>query len=451
MQVWIEECASGKSPKALEFRCVWSDGTIHDVENQGELLFNADGKPLLMSGTGQDITERKRAERAVIESIYKLEEKEQAKTRFLAAAGHDLRQPLAAANLYIDALKFTEPSISQNMIIQSLDQAMSIFNGLLDSLLNISKLDAGVIKPEYSLVNVTEIFKRLEQSFALLARKKQLGFKTFSPKRKTLVFNTDIGLINSVLMNLVSNAIKYTSNGSILVSARRRGGDVLFQVWDTGIGINAEHLEHIFDEFFQVNNPQRDRSQGLGLGLAIAKRASTLLGGEIICRSRIGHGSVFGFSLLLNGSQNEVTQQTATPVPQEDFHQNEFVRGKHFVVVEDDALVAEAICKTLAMIGGKVEWHHNAEDALLHANIEHADYYIVDYMLGGALNGIQFLNKLRQKLGKPINGVLVTGDTSQAFVRGVADCDCPILHKPVNISQLINCLSAQSLGASKNL
>ncbi len=203
------------------------------------------------------------------------------------------------------------------------------------------------------MIDVAEIFQWLEQNFAPVAGEKQLGFKLFFPMKERIVIHSDIGLINSVLMNLVSNAIKYTHKGAILVSARRRGSDVLFQIWDTGIGINEEHLEHIFDEFYQINNPQRDRSRGLGLGLSIAKRALALLGGEITCRSRSGRGSIFGFRLPLDRSQNEVTQQLAIAAPQEDTNQEEFVRGKHFVVVEDDALVAEAMCKTLMVMGGR--------------------------------------------------------------------------------------------------
>ena len=391
------------------------------------------------------------AEQALMKSMRLLEEKELAKTRFLAAAGHDLRQPLAAANLFIDALKFTDPSADQNEIIQRLNQAMINFNGLLDALLNVSKLDAGVIKPENSLIYVSEIFNWLEQSFAPMAQDKKLRFKLFFPMRETLVINSDIDLIKSILMNFVSNAIKYTSKGSILVSARRRGADVLFQVWDTGMGIEDENLSRIFDEFYQINNPQRDRTSGLGLGLAIAKRAISLLGGEVTCRSQIGRGSTFEFRLPLEKSQSEVSPQSVTDSKSEDVAQAELVRGKNIIVVEDDKLVAEALSKSMEVMGGKVLCFHSAEDALAYSNIEHADYYIADYMLGGAFNGIQFLNQLYKKVGKPINAVLMTGDTSPAFIREAANCDWPVLHKPVNISKLLSSLSLQGKSTNPSL
>ena len=403
-----------------------------------------DGKVVGRVWSFRDATERKQAEYALGESMRQLEEKERSKTRFLAAAGHDLRQPLAAANLFIDALKFTSPSPGQNEIIERLDQAMGNFNGLLDALLDVSKLDAGMIKPEYTSIAVADIFNWVEQGFASLANEKHLRLKLVFPRKERLVVHSDLGLLKSVLMNLVSNAIKYTLHGTILVCARRRGGDMLFQVWDTGIGIKAEHLEPIFGEFYQVNNPQRDKVSGIGLGLSLVKRSISLLGGEVSCRSQIGRGSVFEFRLPLDSVQSEVVPQSDTEVMPERIAQAVFVRGKSIVVVEDDMLVAEALKKSLETMGGKVKCFSSAEDALRYDLIEHADYYISDYMLGGAFNGIQYLNQLRQKLGKPIIAVLMTGDTSPSFIREAENCDWPVLHKPVNISRLITSLSVQA-------
>lgn len=392
-----------------------------------------------------DVSDRWVAEQTLNESMRKLEEKELAKTRFLAAAGHDLRQPLAAANLFIDALKLTEMTSRQDEIIQRLDQAMVTFNGLLDALLNVSKLDAGMIKPEYSAIHVAELFNWLEQNFAPMATEKKLGFRLYFPMKKVLVIRSDIGLLKSILMNLVSNAIKFTASGAILVSARQRGESVLFQVWDTGMGIPDEHSKHIFDEFYQINNPQRDRTSGLGLGLSIVKRALTLLGAKIICRSQVGRGSVFEFRLPLEDISEVAKRQDAAVVQQKEVASETFLQGKRFVVVEDDALVAQAMTNWLEGMGGEVKCFHSGEATLRHADIEYADYFIADYMLGGKLNGIQFLNLVRQKLGKPINAVLVTGDTSAAFIRHAVDCDWPVLHKPINTSKLISILGARNI------
>jgi PAS domain S-box-containing protein len=392
-----------------------------------------------------DVSDRASAEQALTESMRQLEQKELAKTRFLAAAGHDLRQPVAAANLFIDALKLTDATPRQAEIIKRLDQSMETFTSLLESLLNVSKLDAGIIKPEYAPINVTELFNWLEQNFAPTISAKKLRFRFYFPMNESLVIRSDDGLVKSVLMNLVSNAIKFTAKGGIMVSARRRGSRVLFQVWDTGMGIPNEYLEQIFDEFYQVNNPQRDRTGGLGLGLSIVKRALTLLQSNVTCRSKIGHGSVFEFSLPLDTSQDGIAllhvNNKNSPL---DTDKESFARGKNFVLVEDDTLVAQAMLNWLEGMGGNVNCFHNTEDALKHVGINHADYFIVDFMLGGALNGIQFLNLVRNKLGKPIKAVVVTGDTSAAFIRHAVECDWPVLHKPINTAKLIADLSAQT-------
>jgi signal transduction histidine kinase len=432
-------------PEVSSFDIIkFKDGRIIERNSMPQLI---DGKVVGRVWSFHDVTELKRAEQVLRESMRQVEKKELSKTRFLAAAGHDLRQPLAAANLFLDALKFSEPSPKQEGLINRLDQAMSTFGGLLDSLLNISKLDSGAIKPECAPINVTEIFNALEQSFVSMASAKQIGFKLYFPMKETLVVVTDIGLLNSALSNLVSNAIKYTAEGAILISARKRGSEVLFQVWDTGIGISGEHIELVFDEFYQVSNQQRDRTAGMGLGLAIAKRAITLLGSNITCRSQLGRGSVFEFRLPLDDKSRKLMQQATKVVSRRDITDLSFVQGKRLVVIEDDLLVAQALTQSLEGLGGEVECFHSAEDALRHGNIGYADCYIVDYMLGGTLNGIQFLNRLRQKLGKPINAVLVTGDTSSSFIREAADCDWPVLHKPVNTFRLVSCLGAHQPGS----
>jgi ActR/RegA family two-component response regulator len=277
-----------------------------------------------------------------------------------------------------------------------------------------------------------------------MAQEKQIGFRLYFPMRKMLLVRSDIGLIKSILMNLVSNAVKFTTTGSILISARQRGKDALFQVWDSGMGISKEHIKHIFGEFYQVNNPQRDRTSGLGLGLSIAKRALTLLGEDITCRSKLGRGSVFEFHLPLDNALPAPLPQIADLTVPEDVANESFAQGKRFVVVEDDALVAQAMINWLEGMGGEVKCFHSAEDALRHSNLDHADYYIADYMLGGTLNGIEFLNMVRLKLGKPIRAVLVTGDTSATFIRHAVECDWPVLHKPINTSKLISALITQT-------
>jgi CheY-like chemotaxis protein len=351
---------------------------------------------------------------------------------------------MAAANLFIDALKLAKSPYDQRQIISLLDQSMTSFNDMLDSLLNVSKFDAGMIKPDMTMIYVAEIFNWLEQNCAPVAKEKKIGFKLYLPMQKELLVSADIGMLRSVLLNLVTNAIKFTAQGGVLISARKRDSEVLFQVWDTGIGISPENSDHIFDEFYQVNNPQRDRTKGLGLGLAIAKRAIALQGGNINCRSKLGRGSVFEFRLPLLDMHDIALSVPSVKAPElEDIAYYKFVLGKRFVIIEDDALVAQAMTNLLEGMGAEVKCFNNAEYALHQDSLLTADYFIVDHMLAGKLTGIQFLNQLRLKLGKPVKAILMTGDTSSGFMRNALECAWPILHKPVNAARVLEGLSKQ--------
>ncbi|MFH2140256.1 MAG: ATP-binding protein [Pseudomonadota bacterium] len=420
------------------------DGATAYHQWTNRAFFDTHGKVTGFQAVGEDITQRKESEQALATLMHKLEQKEFAKSRFLAAASHDLRQPLAAANLFIDALKLSKPSAEQERIIQRLAQTMSSFNELLDALLNVSKLDADMIKPVFAPIEVAGIFSWLEQTLEPLARSKGLGFRLFFPTAKPLLVRADLDLLKSVLMNLVSNAIKFTPSGTVLIGARKRGGNMLFQVWDTGVGIPPDQLAHIFDEFYQVDNPQRDRNRGVGLGLSIAKRALALFDGAITCRSIPERGTVFEFSLPLTGSSVVVSKHIEITPSEISNSDESFADGKHFVVIEDEGMVAEALKGLLESLGGQVHCFASAEEALIDLDIGRADYYIVDFMLAGKLNGIQFLNQLRPKLVRPIRAVLMTGDTSSSFIKNAVDCDWPILHKPVHLTKLVSNLKAQA-------
>jgi PAS domain S-box-containing protein len=404
-----------------------------------------DGSLTNYVATYSDITARVSAEEKLLDSLRKLEEKERAKTRFLAAAGHDLRQPIAAATLFLEALKFTSQTRQQSELTERIDHSMRTFSSLLDRLLDISKFDAGLVKPQLSTFNLAELFHWLEQTFDQPALNRQLRLRLYFPMKKTLAVHTDIGLVQSVLMNLVSNAIKFTARGSILISARVRGNRVLLQVWDTGIGIAEADIHNIFDEFYQVANPQRSREAGLGLGLSICQRTLALLGGEIACRSRPGRGSVFEFSLPLSDEQLGVMPLPAGNAPDKAADAM-LVRGKRVVVVEDDALVAAGLVKLLYGLGAEV-WHfQTAEDALQlqHTDLAATDIFLVDYSLGSGLNGIQFLEAVQQKQSSPIHAVVITGETSSKFINSVLNSPWPVLHKPITYAKVASSLKVQS-------
>lgn len=386
-----------------------------------------------------DITERVAMEEALRDSMHQLEEKELAKTRFLAAAGHDLRQPVTAACLFVDVLKRGELSPQQGEMIAKLDHSMKIFSDLLERLLDISRFDAGQVKPQIVSCNLYELFGWLEHSFAEQASQRGLGFDMYLPQGEPLIVRADITLLQSVMLNLISNSLKYTAQGGILVSARKRGDEVLLQVWDTGCGIAEEDIGKIFDEFYQVGNSQRNREAGLGLGLSICQRAMALLDSKIICRSVPGRGSVFGFTLPLD-RQHHAVEHIAEQAEPKSLREEELFEGKKVVLLEDDSLVAEGMFYLLQGRGAEVLHFVNAETALQHEGVLAADLYIADYSLEGSLTGIDFLRAMQKKRGQPIRGVIVTGETSTSFIEGLLDVPWPVLHKPVNRAKLTEAL-----------
>jgi PAS domain S-box-containing protein len=439
MQVYL----AGKSKAfSAEYRLRCRDGNYKWIHSRGMLVSrDGDGAPLRMIGTNSDISDRQEMQAQMRSSLQQVEEKERAKTRFLAAAGHDLRQPVAAASLFLEALKLSAPTARQNELIGLLDQSMAIFSSQLARLLDISKFDAGLIKPELVPVNLAAEFDALRHQFTQTALNRELRFCLFVPKDRALMVLADRALLQSVLLNLVSNAIKFTHAGGILVSARSRGDQVLVQVWDTGIGIAEADLAYIFDEFYQVGNPQRSRDAGLGLGLSICQRAMDLLGAAIICRSTPGGGSVFGFTLPRHHAEAGVTTQALQCVVTE-VTDGGWLRDKRMVVVEDDALVASGLRNLLQDLGVDCRFFSNAEDALSDEWVGQADFIIADYALGGERSGLDFLHAVQARRSSRIRAVIITGETSSAFIRHAASSPWPVLHKPISYTKLAASLRA---------
>jgi CheY-like chemotaxis protein/anti-sigma regulatory factor (Ser/Thr protein kinase) len=347
---------------------------------------------------------------------------------------------MAAANLFVDALKNTRTTKQQSELIGKLDQSMTVFSELLERLLDISKFDAGLVKPQIVSFNLIELFGWLEQNFAEDARARGLAFRVFFPMRSQLIVRTDIGLLQSIVMNLVTNAIKYTYWGGVLVAARQRGDHVLLQVWDTGCGIAEADIDKIFDEFYQVGNPQRNREAGLGLGLSIGQRAMALLSARINCRSEVGRGSVFEFMLPLDMEQQSV-EHFSEPDKAGEVADKDMFDGKRIVILEDDWLVADGLVRLLQGVGAEVRHFPNAEEALQHADVD-TDYFVADYSLGKKLTGAEFLQEMQRRAGKPIRGVIVTGETASTFIEGIAGLPWPVLHKPINYAKLAAALSS---------
>ncbi len=380
-----------------------------------------------------DITDRKRLEADLLAAKQAAEAASLAKTRFLAAASHDLRQPMQAISLFQSALEQTVLDEEQRRITGFLGTSVRSLGELLNTLLDISRLDAGVVRANVSAVPVESIFTRIEAEFAETFLTKGLRFKLAFPYASMAV-HTDAQILVSILRNLVANAAEYCKEGGVLIGVRRRGERALFEVRDTGIGIAADELERIFDEFYQIGNAERDRSKGLGLGLSIVRRLARLIDAELRVRSHPGKGSVFSVAVPLAASRNGVV---ALPDEIDPAH----FTGCRIVIIDDDLWVGRAIEASLAGIGMLVTLHGSSDQALADPAVCEADYYVSDLRLPGRHDGLELLATIEQRAGKPINAVLLTGDTSPERIELARAAPWPVLFKPAELHTLLATLA----------
>jgi len=368
-------------------------------------------------------------ERKVAERTRELELANQARSRFLRAASHDLRQPMHALGLFVAQLNEHVREPKTRRIAEQVGVAVTALRELLDAILDISRLDAGVISPEAADFRVNTLLARLDTSFAPSAAEKGLRWRVL-PSR--LFARSDPVLLERILLNLAANAVRYTQHGGILIGCRHRGERVRIEVWDTGIGIPPEQQEAIFQEFCQLPNPAQDRRQGLGLGLAIAARLALLLGGRIEVASRPGMGSRFSVEVP-RGQRPAMPTYTATSAGA-----GESLRGTFLLVVDDDALVREAMASLLRQWGCEVALAANTEEAAAAFNRSDRlpDAVLCDYRLPGEETGIQVIRRLGDVAGIRVPAALISGDTAPETVREAKASGYPLLPKPVAPAKL---------------
>ncbi|WP_460020198.1 ATP-binding response regulator [Magnetospira thiophila] len=348
------------------------------------------------------------------------------KSRFLAAASHDLRQPLQALTLYLGTLDSLVGERTAHEIIGRAKGSVEALSGLLDTLLDISKLDAGLIAPSIRPFAAADVLYRMEAEFQPLARHKGLDLRFVS---SSLALRSDPVLLARILRNLISNALKYTYHGRVLVGVRRRAGQAEFQVCDSGEGIAAADQGAIFREFFQVGNAERNRREGLGLGLAIVSRLSQLLEHPVRVVSELGRGSVFSLSVpLVMGPVPIVTKsdpmqlQTALDV----------------LVIDDEPEIRAALAGLMQSWGWRVRLASSGAEAQaqVHGGEWEPDVILSDFRLSGGENGTETIARMRQILGRDVPALLLTGDTGLARLREAKSSRLPLLHKPVTAENL---------------
>ncbi|MGE5385639.1 MAG: ATP-binding protein [Betaproteobacteria bacterium] len=358
-----------------------------------------------------------------------------AKSKFLAASSHDLRQPLMAISLFVDALSRTPMNENQQRFTGHLKNSVKSLGEMLNTLLNIARLDSGAIEATFAPLRSTDLCRWLDNEFANMFMARKLRFNLCFPHRE-MIFETDADLLKAMLRNILDNALKFCRQGGVLVAVRRQRGKALIQVWDTGYGIAPEHIDDIFKEYYQIGNEERDRSKGVGLGLSIVMRQAHLIGAELRCKSKVGKGTVFEIVLPLVAPGDEAPEEPPAPAEESEFDVTALV-GRRIVIVEDDRQVGEAMTQSLCALGMWVSVFGNADVALADPEIAHADLYISDFRLPGSLNGMQFLEAVEQRAGGPIKAILLTGETSNEQVEAFKSSPWTVLLKPVSMAELL--------------
>lgn len=424
-------------PYEMEYRR--KDGSLVPINLNGRLVTGADGQTYIWSIV-EDISARKQTEAQLRAQKQSAEEANQAKSRFLAAASHDLRQPMHALGLLISVLSERLDNVGDGAVeghaeIRRLagliDASARNMGNLLNDLLDLSRLEAGVVVPQPDCIRVNGVFEHLKARFQPLASDKGLRLH-FMPCR--LAVETDPILLDRILTNLITNAIRYTSRGGILVGARRHGADMLrIEVIDTGHGIPDAMLGRIFEAYFQLGNPERDRDKGQGLGLSIVKRLVALLGIHIEVSSRLGHGTRFSMELpRCEAREQRRSAERGTllgPLPGQ---------GKLVVLVEDDEAILVAMDSLFEQWGIDLIAAPSLEAArqALATGRRRPDLILSDYRLPGELDGIGVVAQFRAHYGDELPGVLITGDTGEEAMQAISQSGLRVMHKPLHPAKL---------------
>ena len=347
-----------------------------------------------------------------------------AKSVFLASASHDLRQPLNAMQMYIAALQSKVKDKEILRIIEDINSVSISTARLLNALLDVSELEVGAIKPRHEIFSVNNILISIFQSFLPLAKDKELDFRIVP---SSLYVESDPALLERILGNFMSNAIRYTDKGSVLIGCRRKGSEVSIEVWDTGCGISDDQMSLIYEDFYQVENKERDRGKGLGLGLALAKRLSDSLDHKIDSKSSLGRGSCFSVRVDLAENKADTNQD-------EIFMNIMNLSGINILLIEDDIDVLKATKQLLESWGCNVKTARNKDEVMnliKEDPYKNPDIILADNRLPGDASGIDITYLIQEKLQTSIPCVIMTGDVERSHVQGIIDQGFPVLLKPI--------------------
>ena len=368
--------------------------------------------------------------RELRQQVFLVERANREKSRFLAAASHDLRQPMHAMGLFAATLEKSLSNTPLQYTVTNMMRSVDALEQSFSAMLDISKLDAGVIAPNMQTFPIRDLFRRLHMHCAGQAEELGLGLR-FKPGGKLVT--SDPQLLERVLGNLIQNAIRYTREGGVVVVARTRRSRTSIEVWDSGIGIAEEELPKVFDEFYQVGNSARDRSRGLGMGLAIVKRLVLLMGHELELKSTPGRGTVFRILLMpteMADMDSVVLGADTVPSPLD--------ANQTVLLIDDEESIRVGMRDLLRTWGYEVLLAETIAQACTevrrHAGV--IDMVVSDLRLANQEDGIDAIARVRHVYGAPLPAILITGDTSAEEVKRAHDSGHRVLFKPVRTREL---------------
>jgi len=381
----------------------------------------------------QQIAQREQVEQELRDARDAAEAANRSKDKYLAAASHDLLQPLNAARLLISTLRERNlPSVEQ-VLVERTHQALEGAEDLLTDLLDISRLDQAAVKPDVALYRLDELFAPLVSEFQSVALAAGLNLRA---RTGHYAIRTDLRLVTRILRNFLSNACRYTDEGCILLGARRRGDRLRLEVWDTGRGIAADRLDAIFLEFNQLDVGRASDRKGVGLGLAIVERIAEILGYPVAVRSWPGRGSMFSIEVPISEemplaiSQLPVLPTTGNPLP-----------GRRLLVIDNEVSILDSMRALLAQWGCEVVTATDQAGALLALQGRAPELILADYHLDHGVVGCAVVKHLREHFAQNIPAVIITADRTDQCRRALRRLDAPLLNKPLKPGKLRAVLS----------
>ncbi len=364
------------------------------------------------------------------------------KTRFLAAASHDLLQPLNAARLFTSALAQQSYEPEVNQLVENLDGSLRAAEELITTLLDISKLDAGALEANPRHFALTTLMSNLSAEFAALASERQLNFRHVNCNQ---VIYSDPTLLRRILQNFLSNAMRYTQTGKVLLGARRAGRSLRLEVWDTGVGIPDDKINEVFEEFKRIDNPRHSQVKGLGLGLAITERIARMLGHEITVRSWQGKGSVFSVTVPLGQADLAVRNKPE----QRGWIRSKGLNGIHILVIDNEPKILEGMQALLKGWSCEVLTALSADEAEMQIRERSftPDIILADYHLSDIHTGLMALEQLQPLWRHPVPSIVITADRTEAVKTEIEMAAVQLLTKPVRpaaLRAMINRVIAQA-------